>query len=115
MPAPVIIAAMAALLREAGEEPETEFRFSPPRKWRFDLALPRLKIAIEVEGGLFLPRGSRGWMAHASPTAIQRDMEKYNRAQALGWRVFRCSPSAPAGSPVSWQSVLSVVRGLVAR
>lgn len=64
-----------------------EFRFHPTRKWRFDYALPEYKIAIEVEGGVWT--GGR----HISPTGFLRDMEKYNSAAALGWRVIRTVPT----------------------
>lgn len=29
-----------------------EYRFHPTRKWRFDFAIPHIKVAIEIEGGL---------------------------------------------------------------
>ena len=28
-----------------------EYRFHPPRQWRFDFACPTKKLAIEIEGG----------------------------------------------------------------
>lgn len=70
---------------ECGVVAEREFRFHPSRKWRFDVAIPELKIALEVEGGVFV-RGR-----HVRPTGFLKDMEKYNEATLLGWRVFRCT------------------------
>ena len=32
---------------------QREFRFFPERKWRFDYAVPRRKLAIEIEGGIW--------------------------------------------------------------
>ena len=63
-----------------------EHRFYQPRKWRFDYALPRYKIAVEVEGGV--------WSAgrHIRPQGFLNDIEKYNTAALLGWRVFRTTP-----------------------
>lgn len=63
-----------------------EHRFYQPRKWRFDYALPRYKIAVEVEGGV--------WTAgrHIRPQGFLGDIEKYNTATLLGWRVFRTTP-----------------------
>ena len=63
-----------------------EYRFSPPRKWRFDFANPQRQIAIEIEGGVY----TRG--RHTRPTGFLRDIEKYNCATLQGWRVLRCTP-----------------------
>ena len=63
-----------------------EFRFHPIRKWRFDYALPDHLLAIEVEGGVW--SGGR----HIRPRGFLGDMEKYNAASALGWRVLRVTP-----------------------
>jgi hypothetical protein len=63
-----------------------EHRFYNPRKWRFDYALPRYKIAVEVEGGVWT--GGR----HIRPQGFLGDIEKYNTATLLGWRVFRTTP-----------------------
>ena len=64
-----------------------EYRFYSPRMWRFDYALPAYKIAIEVEGGVW----TQG--RHVRPRGFLGDMEKYNTATLLGWRVFRTTPS----------------------
>ncbi len=71
---------------------EPEYRFHPKRKWEFDFAVPSLKIAVEIEGGIFA--GKR--LGHSSGAGIKRDMEKYNAAQLLGWRVFRYMPEQDA-------------------
>ena len=60
-----------------------ELRFHPTRRWRWDVALPGSKIAVEVEGGLFVKGG------HARGVGIMGDMEKMNEAVLLGWRVLR--------------------------
>jgi len=71
---------------------ESEFRFHPKRRWRFDYCWPAYKIAVEIEGGLWIPgRTGRGG-AHSLPTNILRDMEKQNAAGLLGWRIFRFTP-----------------------
>jgi hypothetical protein len=62
------------------------------RKWRFDVGVakmltdPVIKFAFEIEGGIF--SGGR----HTRGAGFQRDMEKYNTAAALGWKVFRFTP-----------------------
>lgn len=70
-------------------EATPEHRFHPTRKWRFDYALLEHKIAIEVEGGIWMKGGG----AHSRPANIERDMEKYNQAMALGWRIIRVQPN----------------------
>lgn len=66
--------------------PLTEHRFHPDRKWRFDYAWPDAKVALEVEGGVWT--GGR----HTSSSGFLKDIEKYNAAARLGWRVLRCTP-----------------------
>ena len=63
-----------------------EFKFHPVMKWRFDYAVPEHKIALEVEGGVWT--GGR----HTSPKGFLGDIEKYNTATLMGWRVFRTTP-----------------------
>jgi very-short-patch-repair endonuclease len=65
--------------------PAREFRFAPDRRWRFDFAWPEIKLAVEVEGGIWTNgRHNRG-------KGMEADMTKYNRATVLGWRVLRVS------------------------
>lgn len=63
-----------------------EYKFHPVRKWRFDYAIVDHKIALEVEGGVWT--GGR----HTSPKGFLGDIEKYNSATLMGWRVFRVTP-----------------------
>ena len=63
-----------------------EYRFHPKRKWRFDWACPEKKIAIEQEGGVWT--GGR----HTRGRGFINDLEKYNTATSMGWRVFRFTP-----------------------
>lgn len=63
-----------------------EHRFHPKRKWRFDYAFPAAKVALEVEGGVW----TRG--RHTRPQGFLGDIEKYNTATLMGWRVFRTTP-----------------------
>lgn len=62
----------------------TEHRFCK-RMWRFDFAIPELLIAIECEGGIF----TNG--RHTRGKTYEGDLEKYNAAALLGWRVLRFS------------------------
>lgn len=71
---------------ELGYEPVKEYRFHPTRKWRFDYAIPALKIAVECDGGVWT--GGR----HVSPKGYMKDMEKFNAAAELGWVVLKFTP-----------------------
>lgn len=74
---------MEIMLKLAGYEYVKEFKFHPTRKWRFDWAIPSLKIAVEYEG--IMSEKSR----HTTITGMSGDCEKYNAAQSLGWKVLR--------------------------
>lgn len=78
-------------------EPEREYAFAKPRKYRADFAYPEMNLLIEVEGGIY----GRG--GHSSPAGITRDVEKGNTAMLLGWRVLRCtSEQVTSGQCVLW-------------
>lgn len=66
--------------------PVPEYRFAPPRRWRFDWAWASEKVALEVQGGLFI--GGR----HSRGAALLKEHEKLNAAAALGWRVVYTTP-----------------------
>jgi len=60
-----------------------EFRFNPPAIHKFDFAWPDIKIAIEIEGGLY--SGGR----HTRGAGYEADLIKYNEAVLRGWIVLR--------------------------
>lgn len=63
-----------------------EFTFCDGRRWRFDFAFPDDRVAVEVQGGIFIQgRHSRG-------AALLKEWEKLNHAAMLGWRVMYCQP-----------------------
>ena len=66
--------------------PEREWKFEVKRRWRFDYAWPQQMIALEVEGGVWT--GGR----HTRGAGFLKDVEKYNRAAVLGWRLLRVTP-----------------------
>ena len=87
-PAPSRLEATLALhMRSAGLNPESEFRFHPPRRWRFDFAFPDRKIGIECEGGTW----TNG--RHVRGAGFEKDVEKYNQAAIDGWMVLRFTGS----------------------
>lgn len=80
-----------------------EHYFCKGRMWRFDYAIPSHKIAIEVEGGVFKERTYRNKKGvlittiggrHNSGEGFLKDMEKYNKAAVLGWKVIRVVPTS---------------------
>lgn len=74
--------------------PEPEFRFAPPRRWRFDWCWHDKMIALEVEGGVW--RGGR----HTNPIGFIKDIHKYNAAVLKGWKVLRCTPQMIASGEI---------------
>lgn len=77
----------AACVAQGIPEPVAEYRFHPVRRWRFDFAFPEYKIALEVDGGIWV-RGR-----HNRGAGMQADMEKFNTAAGMGWRVLRATPA----------------------
>lgn len=78
---------LVSLCRERGlPEPIPEYRFHATRRWRFDFAWPLFLVAVEVEGGIW----TQG--RHTRGPGVLADMEKYNAAAIIGWRILRYSP-----------------------
>lgn len=63
-----------------------EYRFHPTRQWRFDYAIPDLRIAIEIDGGIWING------RHNRASGYLGDMEKFNAAATLGWVVLKFTP-----------------------
>jgi len=66
--------------------PHLEYRFHPDRKWRFDIAWPAARVALEIEGGAWI------YGRHNRPHGFIADIEKYNEATFMGWAVVRATP-----------------------
>lgn len=92
-------------LRVAGiPDPVREHRFFADRRWRFDFAWPKQMLAVEVEGGVW----SNG--RHTRPAGFLADIEKYNRATLLGWRVLRVTGEEIRGG----SAVAIIIEGISA-
>lgn len=59
-----------------------EVQFHPTRRWAFDWAFAKAKVAVELDGYAY----------HTSRAGWLKDMEKMNEALLLGWRVFHITP-----------------------
>ena len=76
---------LATHLRACGINFEQEYKFHPERKWRADFYITGTNILIEVEGGIW--SGGR----HTRAKGYLGDMEKYNSAAVMGFKVLRFS------------------------
>lgn len=75
------------LLRQRlGVEVVAEHRFYPTRMWRFDYAIPSHRIAIEIDGGVWIDG------RHNRPKGYIADLDKFNHAAMQGWLVLKFTP-----------------------
>ena len=87
-------------------QPETEYRFAPPRRWRFDYAWIQASVAVEIEG---ITHYGNGIGRHQSAKGFVADCEKYEAALLDGWRVSTACPepgsktaTIPSGDRKLW-------------
>lgn len=78
---------MRLLQRHELPNPFREYKFHPVRKWRFDFAWPKLKVAVEIDGNTFADHATVG--NHAVGKTYQNDCKKSNAAQLEGWAILR--------------------------
>lgn len=69
-----------------GLHPVKEYRFHPERRWRFDVAFPEQRVAVEIDGAVW----TQG--RHTRGSGYIADCEKKAEAAILGWRVI-CVPT----------------------
>ncbi len=86
---------VVAYCRSAGHpEPVPEYRFHPVRMWRFDLAWPGAKLALELEGV------TRSAGRHQRVAGYEADCLKYGEALVMRWWVLRATPKQLQGGLV---------------
>jgi hypothetical protein len=90
---------LAEQIRQAGlPSPERQAKLVPGRRFAFDFAWPDLKLAVEVQGGIFLPKG-----AHTSGAGVTRDCEKAALALLEGYRTLAVTGAMVRdGRAVAW-------------
>lgn len=64
-----------------------EYIFAYPRKWRADFAFIEDRLLVEIEGGVW--SGGR----HTRGSGFVKDLDKYNHATLLGYRLLRVTPA----------------------
>jgi len=85
---------MSAFLKSKHWIPE--FRFHNVRRFRFDWADPVNKVAIEINGGVWV--GGR----HTSGAGFIKDMEKLNLATVMGYKILQYTPEQfRRGDPIA--------------
>ena len=75
-------------LRDTGLIVVCEFKFSA-RKYKFDFAIPSIRLAVEYEGLGFRRDKKVDKSGHTTVTGYTSNCSKYNLAVVLGWRVLR--------------------------
>lgn len=95
---------LAFQLRAAGLPlAEREYRFDPVRRWRFDFAWPEMRVAVEVQGAIYV-KGK-----HSTGRGIEKDHEKANAAVLAGWKVLQYS-RVPIESGEALRQIEALVR-----
>lgn len=79
-----------------------EHKFDDERRWKFDLAWPEIRLAVEVNGGRYCYGGGR----HAG----QEDNDKMLEARRAGWVVWEITTDALRRDPCG---IVARLRGLI--
>lgn len=88
-------AAWWARLHPTQPAPERELTFAKPRRFRFDFAWPEQRVAVEIDGGVWV--GGR----HSTGAGYEKDAEKMNLAAVHGWRVLHFTPGMLQRDPIA--------------
>lgn len=78
----------------------------PGRRFKADFYFPEARLCVEVQGGLFLPRG-----AHSGGTGAERDYEKAALTALEGvWTLFVSGRQVRSGQALAWIAKLITLR-----
>jgi hypothetical protein len=88
--------------RQGGPELVEEFMFHPTRRWRADFAHLESKLLIEIEGGAYGGRHTRG-------RGFVEDLDKYATAWLHGYTVLRIGAHQVRGDVI--RAVIGRLRG----
>lgn len=79
--------------------PDREIVFALPRKWRWDFAFERERVAVEYQGGIF----SKGKSGHSNVSGLRRDYEKFTEGALRGWLIVLIdAASVQSGKALEW-------------
>lgn len=92
------------LIQEGLPRPTREHRPFGKRRWRFDLAWPVEKVALEIDGGTW----SQG--RHTRGLGFENDLRKINEASADGWCVLRATTSM---IDKEWPEILRILKAVL--
>ena len=67
-----------------------------------DVAFLEPRVFLEIEGAVWT--GGR----HVNPSGYLKDIEKYNAAAVLGWRMIRCTPDDKFSDKV-WAMIAAAI------
>jgi very-short-patch-repair endonuclease len=85
-----------------------EYKFLHDRRFKFDIAIPEHKIAIEFEGGIF----KQG--RHTRGAGYSSDAKKYNLAVMHGWKLLRYTTDRT--NKLNWEfEIADEVRKLITK
>lgn len=84
-------------MKAIGLKPKLEYKFHPDRKWRADFAFPEQRVLVEFEGGVY----TQG--RHVRGRGFEKDCEKYNTAEVMGYHVLRVTRRhVKSGQALEW-------------
>ncbi len=90
---------LLAQIRAVGlPEPARQAKLLPDRKFLWDFAWKDHRLAVEVQGGVFLPKSG-----HNTGTGITRDCEKLCLIVVEGWRCLLVTGAqVRSGAALTW-------------
>lgn len=76
---------------------EHDGQYIATRRWRYDYALPQVRFAVEIDGGVVQGKG------HATLSRFEADCEKLNLLiNVHGWQIWRWTPQMIERDPVRY-------------